>query len=207
MLWALGQPAAAIGLIGAFVLGLGVRSVAQRWYTRRRGQPVALRPSPRTDVDPIGAVAVLVGGTGWGRGSTDRRGAELVAGPLVVLLCSQLVFAAFRIAYPHDREALRLNRPSDVLRGVVAPSMSQELLLSVAVGLLCFGLLAFVPVPPLDGYRLARLIWGVDGDGPALADRIGVLALLLLFVVPVRGTPPLFTVLDWVGAPLMRMWA
>jgi hypothetical protein len=128
VLWALGQPAAAVGLIGAFVLGLGVRALAQRSCARWLGDRFAVRPDPRTDVDP------------------------------------------FCFAYPFDRAALRLNRPSDVLRGVIAPTMAEQLALSVT-------------------------------------DRLGILALLVLLLVPVGGMPPLLTVLDWVGAPLMRIWA
>jgi Zn-dependent protease len=124
-----------------------------------------------------------------------------------VLAASQLALAAFRTAYPQDREALRLNRPSDILRGVVAPTMAEELVLSVAVGLLCFGLLTLVPVPPLDGYRLFRLVWGWEGEAPQVADRLGVVALLALVVVPVGADPPLLVALDWAGAPLLRMWA
>jgi len=209
VLWALGQPAAAIGLIGAFALGLGIRATAQRCCARWLGDRVQLRPSPRTDIEPLGAVAVLVGGTGWGRGFSGglrRRWLVLLAGPCSVLLVSQLALAAFCVAYPLDRDALRLNRPSDVLRGVVAPTMAEQLVLSVAVGLLCFGLLTLVPVPPLDGYRLFRLVWGLAGDGPPLADRLGVVALLVLLIVPIGPDPPLLVVLDRLGAPLLRLW-
>jgi Zn-dependent protease len=209
VLWALGQPAAAVGLVVAFLLGLGVRGLAQRVCLRLLGSPVALRPRPRTDVEPVGAVAVLLGGTGWGRpplSGPRRRALVLAAGPVAVLLLSQLALAAFCVAYPHDREALRLNRPSDVLRGVIAPTMAEQLVLSVAVGLLCFGLLALVPLPPLDGYRLLRLF--VGGREPSVvAERIGVVVLLVLLLVPVGGVPPLLTVLDLVGAPVMGGWA
>jgi Zn-dependent protease len=213
VLWALGQPAAAVGLICAFVLGLGLRAVAQRSCARWLGDRLAVRPSPRTDIDPLGALAVLVGGTGWGRraavapASLRRRALVLAAGPVAVIGASQVALAAFRVAYPNDLEALRLNRPSDVLRGVIAPTMAEQLVLSVAVGLLCFGLLALVPVPPLDGYRLLRLVWGLDGEAPAVADQLGVVALLILFLVPIGGTPPLLTALDWFGAPLLGLWA
>jgi hypothetical protein len=205
MLWALGQPAAAFGLLGAFVLGLGLRAVAQRLVQRLLGDRVPLRPRPRTDVEPLGAVAVLIGGTGWGRAAAGRGALMLASGPIAVLAASQVALAAFDFAYPNDREALRLNRPSDVLRGVVADTMAEELALSVAVGLLCFGLLALVPIPPLDGYRLVRLAVK-GGETPPLAERIGVLVLLALLAVPVGGTPPLFRVLDWVGTPLLGLW-
>src|SRR4051794_39618278 len=200
MLWALGQPAAALGLLGAFVLGLGLRAIAQRAVQRLLGDRVPLRPRPRTDVEPLGAVAVLLGGTGWGRAAAGRGFALLAAGPVAVLVASQVALAAFDLAYPDDREALRLNRPSDVLRGVVADTMAEELALSVAVGLLCFGLLALVPIPPMDGYKLVRLAFG-GGETPAIAERIGVIVLLALLVVPIGGSPLLFRLLDWVGSP------
>jgi Zn-dependent protease len=123
-----------------------------------------------------------------------------------VLLASQLALGAFCVAYPLDRDALRLNRPSDVLRGVVAPTTAERLVLSVAVGLLCFGLLTLVPVPPLDGYRLVRLVGELAGDGPPLADRLGVVLLLALLIGPVGTDPPLLVVLDRLGAPLLRLW-
>lgn len=205
MLWALGQPAAAVGLVGAFLLGLGLRALAQRAAARLLGDRVPLRPRPGTDVEPLGAVAVLLGGTGWGRGTADRGLLTLLAGPVAVLATSQLAIAAFWYAYPGDREALRLNRPSDVLRGVVASTMAEELMLSVAVGLLCFGLLALVPVPPLDGYQLARRAFGA-GAPPPIVDRVGVVVLLALLLVPVGGLPPLVRLLDLVGAPLLDLW-
>ena len=205
MLWALGQPAAAVGLVGAFLVGLGLRALAQRAVGRRPGVP--MRPRPRTDVEPLGAVAVLLGGTGWGRGMARPRLVEVAAGRVAVLVASQVALAAFCFAYPAEREALRLNHPSDVLRGVVAPTMGEELILSIAVGLLCFGLLSLVPIPPLDGYRLVRLALGNDAATPAVVDRVGVVVLLALLVVPVGDTPPLVRLLDLVGAPLMGLWA
>ena len=224
MLWALGQPAAAVGLAVAFLLGLVVRALGRRACARALGVaapiPAAVGLRVRDEVDPVGAVAVVLGGTGWGRRAAvptaepRRAGAVLLAGPLAVLLGAQVWLAVFRLAYPADRAALALNRPSDVLRGVVAPSMLEQVVLSVAVGLLCFGLVALVPVPPMDGFRLARLAWtswgttapARDREVPLVAERLGVLALLLLLVVPVGGEPPLLTALDVVGAPLLALW-
>src|SRR5207248_9230441 len=92
-------------------------------------------------------------------------------------------------------------------RGVVAASMAEQFIPSVGVGLLWFALLALVPGPPLDGYRLLRLAWGGrDPELPPVVDRLGVLALLLLLVVPVHGTAPLPAALAAVGPPLLRPW-
>jgi hypothetical protein len=221
VLWALGQPAAVAGLLGAFLLGVGLRALAQRLTARSLGVPVAgpVLPAPRRDVDPFGALVAVFGGTGWGRewapgeppGRTGppaarparrRELAVLVAGPLTVLVASQAALAGFRYAFPDHRAALRLNYPSDVLRGVVVRPSSAQLLLSVAVGLLCFALLTLVPLPPLDGFRL---VWSRARRSPAHALSAAVLLVLLAVPVGPRA-PVLLQVFDVVGTPLMRVW-
>jgi hypothetical protein len=226
VLWALAQPAAALGLALAFLLGLGLRAGARRvlvrWLTGRR--PAAGVPEttgtrswcPAADVDPLGVVAVALGGTGWGRaaqpppGGYARRAAFLACGPVAVLAASQLALAGFVLAYPGQRRALALNHPSDVLRGVVAPTPGEQVVLSVAVGLLGFGLVALLPVPPLDGFGLLWLLWSGPAatlELPAAVDRAGALLLLLLATVPVQPRSVLLMALDVVGAPLLDRWA
>lgn len=216
MLWALGQPAAAVGLAGGFLLALGLRVLAQRGSLMVITQVASrqrLRPNPRTDIDPIGVVAAVLAGTGWGnavrRTDVSRRGIvlTLLAGPAAVLAASQFALYAFARAYPGN-SALTLNRPSDILRGVVAHTMAAQLLLSAAVGLLCFGLVALAPIPPLDGFRLARLALSDSDLLPTpQADRLGAFILLVLAVAPIAdGLSPLLIALDAVGTPLLRAW-
>lgn len=222
MLWAIGQPAGFAGLLVAFLAGLALRAVAIRLTCRALGLAVgraSMLPHPRRDIDPFGAVAAALGGTGWGHGvdadelprHRGRRALVYAAGPVVTLLAAQLAFAGYRAAYPEGRFALLINQPSDVLRGALAPSAGAQLLLSVAVGLLCFGLLALVPLPPLDGFGL---LWtAMRRPTPAglrvrhwLADNnVGVAALLVLLIFPF-GAPLLHLLFDLVGTPLMRMW-
>jgi Zn-dependent protease len=159
-------------------------------------------------MDPLGVIAACLSGTGWGRPAvapaTRRDRWAVLAGPASVLVASQLAFAAYTTAYPGLGLPLRLNRPSDVLHGAVAPTTAAQLMLSVAVGLLCFGLVALLPVPPFDGYRLVT----VPGSGRAVAvERIAVVAVFVLLVVPVAGRPPMLTALDAVAGPLVRLWA
>src|SRR5262245_52107554 len=176
MLWALGQPAAAAGLLFAFLIALGLRVLAIRLASR--GLRVAASRSPlrahvRSDVDPLGAVAAALGGTGWGRrihldetpragrgreappragrgreatpqAGRGRRALALAAGPCAVLLAGEGAFAAYHATYPQGGTALLLNYPSDVLRGAVAPTAGGQLLLSLGVGLVCFALLALL---------------------------------------------------------------
>lgn len=215
MLWALGQPAAAVGLAVGFLLGLGLRVLAQRLTAV--GQRVwpyrVVTPHPRLDVDPIGAVAAVLGGTGWGcgvrpEGMRLRTGAVVLAGPLAVLAGSQTLLLGYAASYPAQRAVLALNHPSDVLRGVVAPTMAAQLVLSAAVGMLSFALLALLPLPPLDGFRLVRLIFTDGTAAPSvLVDRLGGLGLLLGVAIPVAGGLPLVVLaLDVVGTPLLRAW-
>jgi Zn-dependent protease len=199
MLWALAQPAAMAGLMAAFAIGVGLRAAVARIF--RPGDRVSTR------FDVLGLVAACLSGTGWGRPALVPRSSRerwaVAAGPASVLVASQVAFVAYRRAYPKTGVLLRLNRPSDVLHGAVAPTHAQQLILSVADGLLCFGLLALLPVPPFDGYRL------IVTPGPAPAwERLAAVAVFVLLVVPVfAGRPPLLMALDTVAGPLVRAWA
>jgi hypothetical protein len=225
VLWALGQPVAAVGLVFAFLIGIGLRVVAVRLTAmglRLVSRRTAVLPQPRADVDPFGAVGAVLGGTGWGRSvdldelpphaARGRRAAVFAAGPLAALIAGQLALAGYRIGYPDGAAALLLNYPSDVLRGAVAPTAGAQLVLSVGVGLLCFALLALLPLPPLDGFGLLWL--SLRDPGPAarrarfwLADNnVGVVVLLVLLIFPFGG-PFAYAFFDLLGAPLMRMWA
>ncbi|MBT8225986.1 MAG: hypothetical protein HKP61_08705 [Dactylosporangium sp.] len=238
MFWAIISPVSAAGLIGGFLIGAGLRVVAHRLISVAlglRGWSVPTRPSPREDLDPIGAVSVVLAGVGWGRGvdqapSPARRGTgratepvlpdrtrrrsdrgrsalAMLGGPVAAVAAGQLSLAAYVTACPTDHTTLLLNRPSDILRGAVAPTLVGELILSSAVALLVFGLVALLPVPPLDGSRIVRLALTDRRRSPNRGlDLAGSVLLLVLAVVPVDGMPPLLTVLDLVGTPMLRLW-
>jgi hypothetical protein len=205
VLWALAQPAAMAGLVAAFALGVGLRSVAQWSVARWLGLPTA---GGSGRLDPLGVVAACLSGTGWGRpavapASRPERWAVL-AGPAAVLVASQLAFVAYHHAYPGMSLPLRLYRPSDVLRGAIAATAAAELMLSVGVGLLCFALVALLPVPPFDGHRLFAT---PSPGGRVAVERLAALAVFVLTVVPVGGRPPVLMALDTVAGPLVRIWA
>lgn len=175
MLFALGEPVAFAALVGAFLIGLLLRALAIRITARAlrlsdRRDPVS--PRLREDVDPFGAVAAAVGGMGWGKSiSVDevprhqgrgRAAAVFAAGPVACVLVSQVLFAAYATLYPGF--LLSVLHPSDVLRGFALP-LGEQVLLCLAVGLLTFGLLALIPIPPLDGFGI---LWSAQRrPGPA----------------------------------------
>jgi hypothetical protein len=176
------------------VLGLLLRAFAIRITGRtlrltERGEPVS--PRPREDVDPFGAVAAAIGGMGWdkpisvdevpryhGRG---RAAAVFASGPLLCILVSQLLFATYVILFTDN--PLSVLNVSDVLHGAALP-LGQQVLLCLAVGLLAFGLLALIPMPPLDGFGILWSALRQPGAGAQrmrlwLEDKnIGVLILL-----------------------------
>jgi hypothetical protein len=224
VLFALGQPAAFAGLLLAFLLGIALRATAVRVTSRILGltaRHASLAVRPREDVDPFGAVAAALGGTGWARTheldglprlrGRGRAAAVIASGPLTVLVASQIAFGVYFALYPATG-ALELYRPSDVLLGAVEVDYLAQFLLSIAGGLLGFAVLAIIPLPPLDGFALlwmafrrpgAALLWMRLWFGE---KNIGV-AVLLLFVLFPQGYPLVHVLIDAIGTPLMRVWS
>jgi len=222
VLFALGEPVAFVVLVAAFLLGLLLRAVAIRLTARTLGlthrrEPVT--PRPREDIDPFGAVAAAVGGMGWGKPiSVDevprshgrgKAAAVFVAGPIATIVAAQICFLAYRLAFP-DSSELQLLAPSSVLRGSVLP-LGEQVLLCLGVGLLTFGLLALIPIPPLDGFGLLWSALRRPGVGAQkmrlwLEDKnIGVLILLVCCFFPLEY-PFLLIILDLLGVLFLRLW-
>ncbi|BAL91301.1 hypothetical protein AMIS_60810 [Actinoplanes missouriensis 431] len=224
MLFALGEPVAFVALLIAFLLGLALRAIAIRFTARTVGlaeRRVSLRLSPREDIDPFGAVAAAVGGMGWGKQlSVDevpryrgrgRAAAVFIAGPVACILAGELLIAAYALVFPDTAEFVLANAGiGDILRGVNLPA-AQQIVLSLGVGLLAFGLLALIPIPPLDGFgilwnALRRPAAGMQWMRLWLEDKnIGVLLLLIFAFFP-TGYPLLNMVLDFLGVLFLRVW-
>ncbi|MEU8243317.1 hypothetical protein AB0C07_34100 [Actinoplanes missouriensis] len=224
MLFALGEPVAFVALLIAFLLGLALRAIAIRFTARTVGlaeRRVSLRLSPREDIDPFGAVAAAVGGMGWGKQlSVDevpryrgrgRAAAVFIAGPIACILAGELLIAAYALVFPDTAEFVLANAGiGDILRGVNLPA-AQQIVLSLGVGLLAFGLLALIPIPPLDGFgilwnALRRPAAGMQWMRLWLEDKnIGVLLLLIFAFFP-TGYPLLNMVLDFLGVLFLRVW-
>jgi hypothetical protein len=213
---ALVQPVALVGLLLGFAAAVVVRAVVQHMVANRgpfaRRQPAF---EPRRDIDVFGVVAAVLGGTGWGRRAGDRPStAVLFAGPGAVLLASQLAFAAYWLL-GGDSLLPRLYVASDVFRGVPSGESWERILYSFAMSLLCFGLLALVPLPPLDGWGLLASRMG-PRPGPGFAktqhwldeQNIGVVILLVGLIIPLTGGLPLFLfLLDLATYPVRVIWA
>jgi hypothetical protein len=222
VLFALGEPVAFVALVVAFLLGLALRAVAMRFTARvvglGDGRPSA-RFSPRRDIDPFGAVAAAIGGMGWGRQlSVDevphwrgrgRAAAVFAAGPVACILAGELIIAGFALVHPTIELAGQL--PGTILRGFSMP-VAEQVALSLGTGLLAFGLLALIPIPPLDGFGI--LWFAMRKPGPSMAwlrlwfedKNIGALILLVCAFFP-TSYPVLMWIIDFLGVLFLRIWA
>lgn len=221
MLFALGEPVAFCALVLSFLLGIALRAVAIRVAARAVGladrhEPIA--PRPREDIDPFGAVAAALGGMGWGKMLTvddvprwrgrGRAAAVFAAGPLTCIVVAEALLATYAVLYRN--EIFGVLSPDLVLLGIDLP-FAQQVLISIAVGLLSFGLLALIPIPPLDGFGL--LYHALRKPGPGMQwmrlwfeeKNIGVAVLLACCLFPF-GYPFLLMILNTLGLLFVRVW-
>ena len=86
------------------------------------------------------------------------------------------------------------------------------MLLSLGVGLLAFGLLALIPIPPLDGFGILYNALRRPGAGMQWMrlwfeeKNIGVVVLIALCLFPF-GSPFLISLLDLLGILFLRVWS
>jgi hypothetical protein len=220
VLFALAEPLIFVGLLVSFLLALVLRAVAVRFTAGSLGlvgrEPATFRL--REDVDPFGAVAAAVGGPGWGRildvdevprhRGRGRAALVFLAGPLVTLLAAQLVFLAHKLIYP---DSVLLLRVSDILRGQFATAWGAELLLGIAGGLLAFGLINLLPIPPLDGFGVLWSAQRQPGSGMQgfrlwfQEKNIGVVVLLACCFFPL-SYPLILLPVDLIGTVVLRIW-
>jgi hypothetical protein len=222
VLFALGTPVAFVALVVSFLCGVLLRAVAIRFTARVVGlaqRNESLVPSLRHDIDPFGAVGAALGGMGWGKTLTvddvqrwrgrGRAAAVFAAGPVACILAGELLIAAFALSTP-DASVFRYLTVGMVLHGVSGTVLA-ELLLPFGVGLLAFGLLALVPIPPLDGFGILYNALRRPGAGMQWMrlwfeeKNIGVLLLLIFSLFP-TGYPGILNILDILGNFFLRIW-
>lgn len=225
MLFALRQPAILLGLAAGFVLGVVIRAAAQRRLaaggglrrTRMRRVGAAHHQPWTGYLDPYGVVAAVVAGVGWGARVPQRSGRTatmllpLVAALVVHGVLAAAGFAAYRAS--SGPEVLGTLVPaSDVLHGSVAlGSTAAQVAVGFGVVNLACGLLALVPIPPLE---LGVVVWSrLPKTAGArrfayhlLEEAWGVLIVLVGLLLPLAGQRPvLLALIDIVANPLLRL--
>jgi hypothetical protein len=215
VLYALRYPLSFAVLVVTFVVGLTVRGVAQRLVSGERRPAWARTNAKRrrglglwSYIDAYGCIAAAIGGLGWGTPvditdprahSRGRRVVQVLIGPVVLGGLGVGLLAIFKAwADP------RLTKPllpglGSVVTGsafVDHPSLvhyhlkfGQVALFLAGVELLAMGVLAIMPLPPLDGgkllFTLAPRSPGWQKARFRLDEENWGLLLLLFFAVPV----------------------
>jgi Zn-dependent protease len=217
VLRALGTPLAFLGLLVGFLLAVVVQAYASALAARSLGDRAALRRlgGVRRVLDPFGAVAAALGGLGWGvtpeipLRSRGRLALALLAGPVAVALCGAVSLALF-VLVGGDRLALSRVGLEPVISGVSGPP-GQQFFFSLGLEMLGMAVLSLVPLPPLPGWRLLELAsTGSIGWQRAreylVEKNLGILALLVLLVLPLGGSAPLLlTIVDRAVSSLLDL--
>jgi len=220
VLFALRTPVAFAALLVAFLLALCLRAIAIRLAARSLGladRHESIGPRLREDVDPFGAVGAAIAGVGWGKilsvddiprfRGRGRAAMVFLAGPLVNIVLGEILFGAYVVAFPGSDLSLS---PGSVLLGVDGPA-GQVVLLSLGVGLLSFGVLGLIPIPPLDGFGI--MYNAVRRPGASLQwmrlwfeeKNVGVVILVVCCLFPIPG-PILLHIVDALDSLFLLWW-
>lgn len=216
-------------LLVSLVVGLTLHGWAQALVAgwrgdRRPAQEGRTACDPRVHVDPFGAVAALISGLGWARPvdlHLARRRSVIVlvalVGPAVNLVLGLGLLLAWRAtAGPTESIGggaadLLVNGAAYALQHGFALDGSGDVLLLAGASQLYLGVLALVPLPPLDGGRLLfalapRTHGWLRAEHQLVERNIGVAVLLALLLIPLGGPVPILPdVLDSLLAPLLRL--
>jgi len=216
VIFALRHPSVLIGLVLGFFLGVALKTAVQRVVVRQGGTPRRLRsvggrppglqPSGgwAAYLDPYGTVAAILAGVGWGpRPELRRRNGDVLALLVALGVHGALAAAGFIAAVGAGvpRAALGLIDPTWILQGSNVPDdLTQSVTLGFAMVNLACGLLALLPIPPLE---LGVVLWSRIPRSPGarrvayrlLEEQWGVAAVLLLVLLPLAGQQPLILAL------------
>lgn len=179
------QPLAFFVLIAALVASITIHEFAHAWMADHLGDPTPrlqgrVTLNPMAHLDPVGSIALLVAGFGWGKPvqfdpynlQNHRRDVLLIAlaGPVSNILLAFLVALTFPLW------------PIWLLGAM-------QLLFSLNIMLAVFNL---VPIHPLDGGKILAGLLPEDlaQDYDALLSQYGLYILLLLVFPWAGGTAP-----------------
>lgn|GEM_PF-669359 len=188
-------------------------------------------------VDPYGFIAALLGGVGWGIAvetgdprsrSRGRQLLQLIAGPLVLTGLGMGMLAIFRAAsgvvgpWPSLRlvvSGFAFTKQPRLIAGHLAVSQphihyvlpfGQVALFLAGVEFVALGVLAIMPIPPLDGGKLLFLLLPRKGGWQKARYRLveenwGVLILLVLALPILFRRLALVAALAHIVDPLVRL--
>ena len=184
------DPILALAFIIGLIFAITIHEFAHALVAYRLGDPTAklagrLTLNPSSHLDPIGTIALLLVGIGWGKPTpfdpfnlkNVKRDSALisVAGAVSNFLLAILLSLPYLVAYITGNLTFTLNSIYHVL--------------SIVIWLnLILGIFNLIPVSPLDGFKvLAGLLpkqWYYDF---IQTERYGIFILLILLVTGTIG--------------------
>jgi Zn-dependent protease len=189
------EPQVFVAFLIAVIVGITFHEFSHAAAATLQGDNTArsegrLTLNPISHLDPLGSIALVLAGFGWGRPvpynptqlRSRRFGAALVglAGPAANFLLAIVAVVALRIVYPSAVTAF------DVDFSVILLDM----LVTLNVVLGVFNLL---PIPPLDGSRLLSIVLPPSRQNiVAFLDQYGIFLLLGILILAPNLLTPIF---------------
>ena len=189
------EPQVFVAFVIAVIVGITFHEFSHAAVATMQGDQTArsqgrLTLNPISHLDPLGSIALVLAGFGWGRPvpfnptqlRNRRFGAALVglAGPAANFLLAIAAVIALRIIYPSAVTAF------DVDFSVILLDM----LVTLNVVLGVFNLL---PIPPLDGSRLLSILLPPSRQNIVyFLDQYGIFLLLGILILAPNLLTPIF---------------
>jgi Zn-dependent protease len=189
------EPQVFVAFVIAVIVGITFHEFSHAAVATLQGDQTArtqgrLTLNPISHLDPLGSIALVLAGFGWGRPvpfsptqlRNRRFGAALVglAGPAANFLLAIAAVIALRIIYPSAVTAF------DVDFSVILLDM----LVTLNVVLGVFNLL---PIPPLDGSRLLSILLPPSRQNIVyFLDQYGIFLLLGILILAPNLLTPIF---------------
>jgi len=184
------HPIVALAFIIGLVFAITIHEFAHALVAYRLGDPTAklagrLTLNPQSHLDPIGTIALLIVGIGWGKPTpfdpfnlrNVKRDSALisVAGAVSNLLLAVVLSIPYLIAY---------------FTGNLSPTINliyQTLSIVVWINLI-LAVFNLIPVAPLDGFKVLAGLLPRDWYGDFIqTERYGILILLFLLITGAVG--------------------
>jgi Zn-dependent protease len=191
------DPRLLVAFLIAIVVAITVHEFSHAAAATLQGDQTArsqgrLTLNPIAHLDPLGSIAIVLAGIGWGRPTPfnlaqlryRRVGAALVglAGPASNLLLALLSAVALRLTHPD---------------GFFSEDPSYLLLRMMVTLNVVLGLFNLVPIPPLDGSRLLSLLLPPSRQGIVyFLDQYGIFLLIALLLFAPGLLTPVFRAVE-----------
>jgi Zn-dependent protease len=190
------EPQVFLAFVIAVVMGITFHEFSHAAVATLQGDQTArsqgrLTLNPVAHLDPLGSIALVLAGFGWGRPvpftptqlRSRRFGAALVglAGPAANFVLALAAVIAMRMVYPSAVSAFEVDFSVILL----------DMLVTLNVVLGVFNLL---PIPPLDGSRLLSLVLPPSRQNIVyFLDQYGIFLLLGILILAPNLLTPIFS--------------